>query len=209
MPDSATLAMFCVASLLLVVTPGPAVLYIVARGLHQGRPAGLISALGIEIGTLIHVMLATLGVSALLVSSGLAFTLVKYLGAAYLICLAVRTFQHRDQVIQVDGKPSRSLRHLFAHGVMVEILNPKTALFFIAYLPQFVDPKGGSVERQMLLLGALFILLAIIIDSVYGLLSGTLSGWLRGRSRFLETQRYVSGCTYMLLALMMALPGIG
>jgi len=209
MPDSATLAMFCVASLLLVVTPGPAVMYIVVRGLHQGRPAGLVSALGIEVGTLVHVVLATVGVSALLVSSGLAFALVKYLGVAYLICLSVRTFQHRDQVTQVDGKSSRSLRHLFAHGVMVETLNPKTALFFIAYLPQFVDPSGGSVERQMLLLGALFILLAIIIDSMYGLLSGTLGGWLRGRSGFLETQRYVSGCVYVVLALMMVLPGAG
>ena len=210
MPDSATLTMFLVASLMLVVTPGPAVMYVVARGLHQGRPAGLVSALGIEVGTLVHVLLATLGVSALLVSSGLAFTLVKYLGAAYLICLAVRTFQHREQVAQVEGGTStRSLGRLFAHGVAVEILNPKTALFFIAFLPQFVDPTSGSVERQMLVLGALFILLAIIIDSVYGLLSGTLSGWLKGRPRFLAGQRYVSGCTYMLLALMMALPGAG
>lgn len=200
--------MFVVASLMLVVMPGPAVMYVVARGLHQGRPAGLVSALGIEVGTLVHVLLATLGVSALLVSSELAFTLLKYLGATYLICLAIRTFQHRERVTpDEDGPSTSSLRRLFAHGVAIEILNPKTAIFFIAYLPQFVEPESGSVERQMLLLGALFILVAIIIDSIYGLLSGSLGGWLRNRSRFLETQRYVSGCTYVLLALMMALPG--
>jgi threonine/homoserine/homoserine lactone efflux protein len=209
MPDTATLTVFFVASLMLVATPGPAVMYVVARGLHQGRPAGLVSALGIEVGTLFHLVLATLGVSALLVSSGLAFTVVKYLGVAYLIALGIRTFQHRDHDAQSGGGSSRSLKRLFAHGVAVEILNPKTALFFIAYLPQFVDPEGGSTARQMLLLGALFIVIAIIIDSIYGLLSGTLSGWLRDRSRFLETQRYVSGCTYVLLALMLALPGAG
>jgi threonine/homoserine/homoserine lactone efflux protein len=208
MPDTAALAAFLGVSLTLMILPGPAVLYIVARGIHQGRPAGLVSALGIEAGTLIHVALATLGVSAMLASSPGAFTALKSLGVGYLVYLGGRTFLERAEVANSDGDAARSLGRLFAHGVVVELLNPKTALFFIAFLPQFVDPARGSVERQMLLLGAVFIALAIVVDGAYALLAGTLGDWLSGRSRFEMTQRYFSGCAYMTLALSMALGGL-
>jgi threonine/homoserine/homoserine lactone efflux protein len=203
MPATSTAAVFLAVSLALMILPGPAVLYIVARGIHQGRPAGLVSALGIEVGTIIHVVLATLGISALLGSSPLALMFVKYLGVLYLVYLGSQTFVQCDAVMTDEGDAADSLRRLFAHGVVVELLNPKTALFFVAFLPQFVDPERGSPERQMLLLGVVFVGLAIVVDGVYGLLAGTLGGWIRGYSRLRAMQRYGSGCLYLTLALAM------
>jgi threonine/homoserine/homoserine lactone efflux protein len=206
MPDPATLAVFVVASLALLLVPGPSVLYIVARGVGQGRAAALVSALGIEVGTLVHVAAATLGLSALLVSSALAFAVVKYLGAAYLIYLGVRTLLSRaapDPTL--DPAPTR-LRRVFTQGVVVNVLNPKTALFFFAFLPQFVDP-AGSVAGQTLVLGGLFAALAMCSDSAYALLAGSLGGRLRRNARFARAQRWSTGGVYLALGASTALAG--
>lgn len=184
-------------------------MYIVARGIHQGRAAALVSALGIEVGTLVHVVGATLGLSVLLASSEVAFSVVKYLGAAYLIYFAVRTLLERRDAPALEARASAPLRRIFWHGVVVESLNPKTILFFLAFLPQFVEPAGGLVEWQLLYLGALFVILAICIDGLYGLLAGTLGDWLGGNARFMATQRYFSGGVYVVLAVTTALAGSG
>lgn len=184
-------------------------MYIVARGIHQGRSAALVSALGVEVGALIHVAGATLGVSAVLASSALAFSVVKYLGAAYLIYFAVRTLLDRSAAPAIATGASTSLGRIFWQGVVVELLNPKTILFFLAFLPQFVEPGRGPVEWQILILGALFVMFAICIDGLYGLFAGSLGDWLGGNARFLSTQRYFSGGVYVVLALTTALAGPG
>lgn len=193
------------ASLVLLLTPGPAVLYIIARSVDQGRGAGLLSVLSIETGNLFHVLAATFGLSALLLSSAMLFTIMKYLGAAYLIYLGIRKWisneEHKDQARLTKDSP----RRIFSQGVTVAILNPKTALFFLAFLPQFVDVNQGSVPLQMLGLGIIFVLMACITDSCYALLAGTAGHWLRNNPRFWQAERYVAGSIYVGLGLVAAL----
>jgi threonine/homoserine/homoserine lactone efflux protein len=144
-----------------------------------------------------HVIAATLGLSALLLSSALAFTMVKYLGAAYLIYLGLRTlFTREASQASVSSQP-QSLRRIFTQGVVVATLNPKTALFFVAFLPQFVDPSGGAITNQMLVLGCIFVLLALLSDSMYALLAGTVGQWLKGSRSVRRAERYVIGSVYI------------
>ncbi len=199
------LPVFLLAALILLLTPGPAVLYIVARSLDQGRRAGLVSVLSIEVGNSVHVLAAALGLSALILSSALAFSIVKYLGAAYLIYLGLRRLFARDPIQQPAGFQRQSLRRIFRQGVIVAILNPKTALFFLAFLPQFVDPSQGSVTAQLLTLGCLFVLMAVITDSLYALLAGTAGQWLKGTRSFVRAERYVVGSVYIGLGITAAL----
>lgn len=199
------LPVFVLAALALLLTPGPAVLYIVARSVDQGRRAGLVSVLSIEVGNSVHVLAATLGLSALLLSSALAFSIVKYLGAAYLIYLGLRRLLARDPVQQAAGFQQQSLRRIFRQGVIVAILNPKTALFFLAFLPQFVDPSQGSMTAQLLTLGGLFVLMAVVTDSLYALLAGTAGHWLKGTRSFARAERYVVASVYIGLGVTAAL----
>ena len=205
MPELANLSLFITASLALLLVPGPAVLYIVARSVDQGRKAGFVSVLGIEVGTLFHIAAAALGLSALLASSALLFDIVKYLGAAYLIYLGVRKFTSKDELAQVNVQQRQNLGQIFKQGVVVNVLNPKTALFFFAFLPQFVDPSRGSVPLQIVILGMLFALMASVTDGLYALLAGTFGGWLKGNARFLRAQRYITGSVYIGLGVTTAL----
>jgi threonine/homoserine/homoserine lactone efflux protein len=204
MPEPHTLALFSGASLALLVIPGPAVLYIVARSVHQGRSAGLVSTLGVETGNLVHVAAATLGVSALLASSALAFSIVKYAGAAYLIVLGARILFGDEPATGPAALPNH---RLFRQGVVVAVLNPKTALFFVAFLPQFVDSARGSVPLQIGVLGALFLVLAVISDSVYAVVAGTLGQRLRRVSRSNGTFKRFSGGVYIALGVAAAISG--
>ena len=198
------LFVFLLASGILLLTPGPAVLYIVARSMDQGRLAGFVSVFSIEVGNFVHVLAATLGLSAILVSSALAFSIVKYLGAAYLIYLGVRRLLARDTAPQATTFQRQSLRRIFRQGLLVAILNPKTALFFFAFLPQFVDASKGAFTLQLLILGCLFVLMAIVTDSLYALLAGTVGKWLKGTRSFLRVERYFVGTVYILLGVMAA-----
>jgi len=207
MPDTSTLMIFVTASMLLLITPGPAVLYIITRSIDQGRMAGIVSALGIGTGTMFHVAGAALGLSAILVSSALAYSVVKYLGAAYLIYLGIRTFRARSALEQPTLNGQKSLSRIFQQGVVVNVLNPKVALFFFAFLPQFVDPNGGTVALQVLFLGVLFVVLGIFSDSIYALLAGTAGQWLKSSAAFLRGQRYFAGTIYVALGLATALSG--
>lgn len=208
MLDLDTIAVFAAASLLFAVVPGPAVIYIVTRSVDQGRAAGLASVLGIATGTLVHVPLAAVGLSALLVSSAVAFTTVKYLGAAYLVYLGIRKLLEREED-ELDGEPAtRSLSRIYSQGALVGVLNPKTALFFLAFLPQFVDPSRGSTALQLATLGVLLVCISMVSDSCYALLTGTASTWLRGRgTRFMRRQRLVSGAIYVALGVSAAVAG--
>jgi threonine/homoserine/homoserine lactone efflux protein len=200
-----SLSIFLLAALILLLTPGPAVLYIVARSLDQGRLAGFVSVLSIEAGNVVHVLAATLGLSAILVSSSLAFSIVKYLGAAYLIYLGVRRLLARETAHQPPAFQRQGLKRIFRQGVLVATLNPKTALFFFAFLPQFVDSSKSSITLQLLTLGCLFVLMAIVTDSLYALLAGTVGQWIKGTRSFLRVDRYLIGTVYIGLGVMAAL----
>jgi len=207
MPDTATIAVFAVAAVTLLVIPGPAVLYIVSRSVGQGRAAGLASVCGIHVGSLLHVAAAALGLSALLVSSALAYDTVRYLGAAYLVWLGVQRLLARDEDARPAGAARERLSRIFAQGVVVNVLNPKTALFFFAFLPQFVDAAAGAVPLQVAVLGATFVGLGLVTDSAYALLASTSAGFLRGRRRVARASRLVSGGVLVGLGVTTALAG--
>jgi len=199
MVNIANLPMFIFASIVLLLTPGPAVLYIIARSIDQGRVAGLVSVLSIEVGNLFHAVAAALGLSALLLSSATAFSVVKYLGAAYLIYLGLlKIFSHSagEGVKETQQEP-KSLRSVFTQGVTVAVLNPKTALFFLAFLPQFVDQAQGKVALQFLILGCIFVLMAIVSDGMYALLASSAGQWLKARRQVWSLEKYVVGIIYI------------
>jgi len=206
-PDASSFALFLAAAIALLVVPGPAVFYIVAQSIDQGRVAGLVSTLGIGAGSLVHVAAAAIGLSSLLVSSAEGFTAVKYAGAAYLVFLGVRRLLGRDEPADAAVRERKPLGRLFKQGVVVNVLNPKTALFFFAFLPQFVDTDAGMVAAQIALLGVIFVLLGLASDGLYALVAGTLGERLRGSARVLRIQRYVSGTVFVGLGLATAVSG--
>jgi threonine/homoserine/homoserine lactone efflux protein len=201
-PDSTSLWLFCLAALALLAIPGPAVLYIVVQSAEQGRKVGLASVGGVHLGSLVHLAAATAGLSALIVASGLAFNVVKYAGAAYLVYLGMRKFLERDAAVDVPVERRSALQRAFVRGAVVNVLNPKTALFFLAFLPQFVDTDRGGVWSQVFVLGLTFILLGLVSDSLYALAAGTVGGLLR-RKR--AAVRYVSGGVYVALGVIASL----
>jgi threonine/homoserine/homoserine lactone efflux protein len=210
MPDASTLALFTVAAVTLLVIPGPAVLYIVTRSVDQGRAAGLASVAGVHVGTLVHVAAAALGLSALLVSSATAYNAVRWVGAAYLVFLGIQRLLAHDQDARPEGADRRrrlAHRRIFAQGVVVNVLNPKTALFFFAFLPQFVDVSRGSVPVQVLVFGVAFVLLGLVSDGAYALLASTGAGWLRRRPGMARASRLVSGGVLISLGVTTALAG--
>ena len=199
MPDPSTLIPFVIASAILVLIPGPAVLYIVSTGIGRGRRMALASMLGIETGALFHVAAAAVGLSAVVANSVLAYSVIKYAGAAYLIYLGIKTLRSRDDSNPLKIPGATSARGAFQRGVIVNILNPKLALFFLAFLPQFVLPTRGSVAAQLVFLGLLFISVAIVIDGIYAMTSGMIGNLLNRSERFAEGQRKVAGVTYLAL----------
>jgi threonine/homoserine/homoserine lactone efflux protein len=204
MPDGSTLLLFVGASLALLAIPGPAVIYVVTRSIEHGRAAGMTSMLGVETGTFAYALAAAAGLSGLIAASVTAFTIVKYAGAAYLIYLGVRKLLEREQV-QDAVAAGRS--RLFLKGALVQLLNPKIAIFFVAFMPQFVDRSGGPVAAQILVLGSIFTLLAILSDGAYVLLAGALGGWLRSGRRARSWMARFSGGVYIGLGLTAALSG--
>jgi threonine/homoserine/homoserine lactone efflux protein len=207
MPELSQLYIFAGASLALLLMPGPAVLYILARSVNQGRPAGLASVLGIETANFCHAAAAALGLSAILLSSALAFNVVKYLGAVYLIYLGIRKLATREEGRPQTVNNTQSLWRIYSQGVIVNLLNPKVALFFFAFLPQFVNVQRGNATTQVLTLGALFVGMAIITDSCYAILGGSIAQRLKSNRRFLKGQRYFSGLIYVGLGISTALSG--
>ena len=202
MPSATTFALFCAAALALIVVPGPAVTYVVTQSLDKGRSAGLVSALGVACGGLVHVAAAAAGLSALIASSASAFTVVKLAGAAYLVAIGLWRLAGRgEDDAEGDGGEAAPApaRRLFWQGAVVNMLNPKTALFFLAFLPQFVDPGRGPVALQAAILGAVFVLLATLSDSTYAVVAAALSDRVRGSRRARAVRRYVTGGIFVAL----------
>jgi threonine/homoserine/homoserine lactone efflux protein len=206
MPSPEVFAAFAGASLALLVVPGPSVLYIVTRSMDQGRAAGLISVLGIHTGTIVHVVAAALGLSAILASSAVSFQVVKYAGAAYLIWLGVTALRERHREGSEGRDRERSLGRIYAQGVVVNVLNPKTALFFLAFLPQFVD-VGKPVPAQVLVLGVVFILLGFVSDGSYAIASARVARTIAARRRPGAAGRWLPGLTLIGLGVASAVTG--
>lgn len=208
MIDTTGLPFFLLAASLVIVIPGPSVFYIVARSLDQDRRAGIVSVLGVAAGALFHVAAAALGLSALLASSAVAFNTIKYVGAAYLIYLGLRRIFSGEETTTLESTPRRKNHHMFYEGLMVNLLNPKTALFFLAFLPQFVNPALGPVSVQVMVLGCLFIAIGVTSDALYALLAGCAGSWFRRRGRApVLLQRYFSGGVFIALGLATAFSG--
>lgn len=200
MPDLVTLSLFAAATLALLVVPGPAVLFIVTRSVAQGRAAGLVSVLGVHAGSLVHVAAAALGISALLAASATAFTVVKWVGVVYLVWLGARKLLRRGEAGEVVDIEPHSRRRMFWEGFVVNVLNPKTAIFFLAFLPQFTDPAAGPVAAQILVLGVVWIVLGMASDGTYAMLASALAGRVRGSTRARRRLDVGSGVVYLGLA---------
>jgi threonine/homoserine/homoserine lactone efflux protein len=206
-PSLTSLLLFVLAGSVLVAIPGPNHIYIITRGLSQGRAAGLASAAGVETGTLVYCAAAAAGLAALIASSALAFDAVRYLGAAYLIYLGLRALL-RYEPPQLTGPPDPvPLRRVYAEGVLVNVLNPKVALFFVAFLPQFLDPGRGPVAMQIVVLGLIMATIGMLSDVAYALAAGSLGTWLNTRPTFFRRQRYLTGTIYLALGVVAAITG--
>jgi threonine/homoserine/homoserine lactone efflux protein len=188
-PSEHAFAVFVPAALLLLAIPGPAVLYIVTTSVSSGRRHGLLAVAGIHLGSAVHVVAAVAGLSALIVSSAIAFSTVKYVGAAYLVLVGIRKWLEEDEPAELLARPPRSGRRIFTQGIVVNVLNPKTALFFLAFLPQFVD-RSRTVWTQVAVLGLCWIALGLLSDGGWALTGGTVGRFLRRRRRAV---RYASG----------------
>ena len=201
MIELTTLISFGLAAAVLVAMPGPATLYIVTRSLDQGKQAGLASVLGISTGALVHFFAAGLGLSTILMTSVVAFQAVKYIGALYLIYLGVQKLLSNEVLSIEQVVVPRSLTTIFYQGVIVNVLNPKAAVFFLAFLPQFIDPTVGPIWQQLIPLGCVFVCIGLAGDSTYALIAGKTRQWLSRNATFLRRQKYVVGTTYIALGM--------
>lgn len=200
MPDANTVLIVALASVVLVVMPGPAVIYILTRSVSQGRAAGLASALGVNLGSAFHVVAAVAGLSLLLASSAHAYTVVKWLGVGYLAWIGYRTLASQDgEFAEPDTQP-QSLKRIFAQGVVVNVLNPKVAIFFLAFLPQFVDRASSNPTLQTFVLGMTLVIIGLLSDSIYALIGGGLGDLFRQRPGAARATRLTAGFTYLALA---------
>jgi threonine/homoserine/homoserine lactone efflux protein len=193
MPSLSTLPVFIAASIVLLVIPGPAVLFIVARSGAQGRRAGFVSVLGVHTASIVHVSAAVAGLSAVVVASAVAFTAVKFIGGVYLIFLGIKSIRAARHTSTASVTTIRPGKQLFAEAFVVNLLNPKVALFFLAFLPQFVQRGHGAIWSQTLVLGAVYIALGLCSDSMYVLLGARVGSWLSVRSERLRASRFAEG----------------
>lgn len=206
MPNLTTLGLFFIAALTLIATPGPNTLYVTARSFEGNKKAGAVSALGIGVGSLVHTSAAALGLSALLMSSAVAYAVVKYLGAAYLIYLGIRTLLDKERIESPRALKPASMVSIFGQAVLTDVLNPKAALFFLAFLPQFADPARGAVAWQIAILGVLYSVTATTWYALVGVLAGSVSRWLRVRPSFSRLQQWFTGSVLIALGIRVALP---
>jgi len=204
-PSPATYGLFILTALALLAIPGPAVLYVVSRSIDQGRSAGMASVAGITTGTVVHVTLAAVGLSSLVLASRAAFDAVRYAGAAYLIFLGVRRLLTKRTDDGVQESPVRTRRDLYTQGVVVNLTNPKTIVFIFAFIPQFVDVGAGHVWLQIVLLGCTFATLGFLSDSCYAFVAGTIADRLRGTPLIARVERFVGGSVLIGLGVASAL----
>jgi len=205
--DATSLLIFAGANFIVLITPGPAVLYTVSRSVDQGRKAGLLSVYGLALGTLPHALAVAFGVAGILASSIVAFNLLKYLGAAYLVYLGVCRLRQKDFSRDVKAGKSRTGRAAFFESFMVGVLNPKAILFFLAFMPQFIDPSRGHPIIQTLALWLISQVMAVIVGSAYALAASWFRGWFVGPASFSGVGNYMAGGLYIGLGVFAALSG--
>jgi threonine/homoserine/homoserine lactone efflux protein len=206
MPDITEFVLYLAAASLLAVTPGPGIFYVAARSLAGGRAEGIASSLGTALGGLVHVLAGALGISALVLASAELFTALKWVGAAYLVWLGVRTMMAaRRNVPGADAAPAMGTRRAFREGVVVEALNPKTAAFFLAFIPQFLDPSAGAVALPFILLGSISVLLNTLADIVVAIGASRIREGAASRPAFIRRLREISGASMIALGAGLAL----
>ena len=204
----ANIALFVVASMVVIVAPGSDNIYVLTRGVAQGREVALASAWGMCSGLLFHTTLAALGLSAILASSAMAFSVVKYAGAAYLIYLGITALLSKEGFGASAGEePAAKLRQYFLKGLTMNLLNPKVAVFFLAFLPQFANPGTSGIALRLVVLGLIFALLSVVVFSAIALLSGVLGDRLSSNPRYATALRWLTGCVLVGLGLRLALSG--
>ncbi|MFC2037551.1 LysE family translocator [Chloroflexota bacterium] len=205
MIDSTNWALFVVASWALIVAPGPDMIYVITRGISQGRGAGLLSAAGVTTGILVHTTFAALGLAALLHTSALAFQVVKFVGAAYLLLLGVRAFLDKESIAPQQERQPKKLQAIYAQGLLSNVLNPKVALFFLAFLPQFIDSASSRSTLQMVMLGIVFALFTILFLATVGYFSGQIGTWIAGKPAFATRLRWLTGGVLVALGIRLAI----
>lgn len=206
MINTATLPLFLIAAITLALIPGPDMVYVMARSVGQGRKAGIVSAFGVSVGLIIHTSAAALGLSALLMSSAFAYSVVRYLGAAYLIYLGTLMVLSKESIGSLATLKQASLGRIFGQGIITNVLNPKIALFFLAFLPQFIDVSSGQVAWQILILGIIFNTIGTSLLIVIANVAGSAGNWLRTRRGFSHIQRWVTGSILIALGIRVAWP---
>ena len=206
LPESSVLVIFLAAVLALTVTPGPDMIYVASRSLGQGRIAGALSAVGVISGTFIHLAAAAVGLSQLFRYSPLAYDLLRYAGAAFLLYLAWRALSGGYDLGTASGRRPAGSGKIFLQGMLTNVLNPKVALFYISFLPQFVDPARGSVALQILILGSILNSFGLLVKLTVALTAGGLGDWLRAHPRFRKAQAWLTASVLAALALRIALP---
>lgn len=208
MVDASTLTAFVLASFILVVVPGPSVLFVISRGVALGRKAAVLTVVGNEMGLLIQVLLVAAGIGSLVERSVVAYEVLRLAGAAYIVYLGVQAIRHRRALSTVlDVTATRSSRHIVREGFIVGITNPKAIVFFTAVLPQFVDPGGAAVPLQMVVLGLISVTVAFLSDSAWGVLAGTVRAWLSGAPHRLERLGGAGGLMMIGLGTRLAVTG--
>ena len=201
MMDWSNFALFFAASWILIITPGPDMVYVITRGVSQGRRAGIVSAAGVTLGILVHTFFAACGLAIILRTSAMAFLVVKLAGAVYLVYLGIRAFIEKSDFSLTDDKPKAGMRKVFIQGMLCNVLNPKIALFFLAFLPQFVTPGPVSASIQMMFFGFIFALFGVVFLVLLGYFSGGFGAWLDHRQRYLNKIRWFTGSVLIALGL--------
>ncbi|MEM7127781.1 MAG: LysE family translocator [Chloroflexota bacterium] len=208
MPSPTTIGLFVFAAFLFAILPGPDMLYIATRSITQGRNAGIMSALGVQTGTIVHTVAAAAGLSALIATSTIAFSAVKYAGTFYLVYLGIRTFLSEVDALQVRAGEQEKLNRVYYQGLASNVLNPKAILFFLAFLPQFVDPGRGSASIQLLMLGLILAVVSLPVNVSVGIAGGLVGKWLETRKETQQVSKWVSGSVYIILGIGTALTGM-
>lgn len=202
--DLSNFALFFAASWLLIITPGPDMVYVITRGISQGRKAGIISAVGVTLGILVHTLFAACGLAVILKTSAIAFMMVKLAGAGYLVFLGIKALFNKSDFSLANDRPKAGMGTIFLQAILTNVLNPKIALFFLAFLPQFVTPGNGSASFQMVCLGFTFALFGIVFLVLLGYFSGGIGSWLSRKHAVLNKLHWFTGSILVALGLRLA-----
>ncbi len=203
--EPTTLMIFSFATMVVVIAPGPGMLFVIARGLAGGRKVGVISAIGTSTGIALHILAAAFGLSLIIYATEIGFKITKWAGGIYLLFLAWKVFTHRQELKTESDKVHVSYKATFWQGVLVNALNPKVALFFMSFIPQFVNPASGSVASQTIALGSIFLVLTIIIFTIYGVSAAMIRKWVIERPRVYRIIEWVTGSLFVFLGIRLAL----